>query len=149
MSVHKKDGRWVVRWRSDGRQRSRAFRLRRDAEQFDRDRRLDTWRDSVAAVPETVSASIADRRNTFVVSERLPSGIAQRPIHEGYFTMIQRAEQYRRLMPDAADLAIVLLRNRYPSRDLTDPEIAAGKVDEMIPDPVRDAVKLAATPATS
>jgi hypothetical protein len=41
MSVHRRRdaGRWVVRWRSEGRQRSRAFQTRREAEAFDREMR--------------------------------------------------------------------------------------------------------------
>lgn len=36
MSVHAKEGRWVVRWRQEDRQRSRAFPTRREAAEFDR-----------------------------------------------------------------------------------------------------------------
>jgi hypothetical protein len=46
-------------------------------------------------------------------------------------------------MPDADDLGIVLLRQRFRSRELTATEIVAGKVDESVPDPVRLALALA------
>jgi hypothetical protein len=35
MSTHKKEGRWVVRWREDGRQRSLSFPTEREARAFD------------------------------------------------------------------------------------------------------------------
>ena len=37
MSVHRKDNRWVVRWRNGDRQRSRSFSSRRAATAFDRE----------------------------------------------------------------------------------------------------------------
>jgi hypothetical protein len=145
LSVHRKDGGWIVRWRAYGRNRSRAFRTRRDAERFDRDRRRDSWRDSVAPAEGTVSAATADRRNTFIVVERMPTmaGVVDREIHEGYFTNVRQADRYRQSMPDADDLAIVLLRQRFRSRELTAGEIVAGKVDESLADPVRLALALA------
>ena len=35
MSVHRKDKRWVVRWREGGHQRSRSFTTKREAAEFD------------------------------------------------------------------------------------------------------------------
>jgi hypothetical protein len=37
MSVHRKDNRWVVRWRDGQRQRSRSFLTKREASVFDRE----------------------------------------------------------------------------------------------------------------
>ncbi len=36
MSVHRKDNRWTVRWREDGRQRAKSFPTKRAATEFDR-----------------------------------------------------------------------------------------------------------------
>lgn len=132
MSVHRKDSRWVVRWRdTSGRQRSRSFPTKRQAVEFDRDRQRDARRDSVAMPASAVSAATAGHKMTFVVVENLyESGdegpTPQRPIHEGYFPTIALADAYRQQMPDADSLAIRVLYHRYPVRDLTDEEIAAG-----------------------
>lgn len=44
MSVHRKETRWVVRWRQEDRQRSRSFPTKRDAVDFDRAMRADERR---------------------------------------------------------------------------------------------------------
>ena len=71
MSVHRKADRWVVRWRSEGHQRSRTFRTKRDAVEFDRARQRDTRRDEAAAPAGTVPLATASHTMTFVVVEDL------------------------------------------------------------------------------
>jgi hypothetical protein len=135
MSVHRKDRRWVVRWRADGRQKSKSFSTKREAVEFERVCQRDAWRDSVAMPQGAVSAARADEGASFAVCEDVysdsPMGTksrAQRPIHDGYFLTIGEAESYRRQMPDADALCIVVMYDRYLVRDLTDDEIAAGEV---------------------
>lgn len=142
MSVHRKDKRWVVRWREGDRQRSRSFTTKREAVEFDRIRQRDSWRDLIALPKGAVPAEAADTGTTFLVSEDLwnrpdttPSFLrdlpsAQRPIHSGYFRTIREADAYRRQMPDADALSIALLYDRFPLRNLSDDEIAAREVSE-------------------
>jgi hypothetical protein len=139
MSIHRKDNRWIVRWRSEGRHRSRSFATKREAIEFERVRQRDAWRDSVATPEGAVSATAAGEGMSFIVAEDIyedsPAGVelrSQRPIHEGYFRTIREAEAYRRKMPDADALCITVLYDRFPERDLTEAEIAAGEIDEAI-----------------
>ena len=134
MSVHRKGRRWVVRWRAEGRQRSRSFPTKREAAEYERDRRSDMLRDSIARPTGTVSMQAADRITSFLVCEdvfqnaHLEGRSAQRQVHDGYFTTIRDADAYRQQMPDADALRIMLSYKRYPFRDLSDAEIAAGEV---------------------
>jgi hypothetical protein len=45
LSVHRKEKRWVVRWRDDDRQRSRSFPTKHEATDFDRAMRATEQRD--------------------------------------------------------------------------------------------------------
>jgi hypothetical protein len=130
MSVHRKDNRWVVRWRDGERHRSRSFPTKREAVEFDRDRQREAWRDSAAFPAGAVSAATAGHAMTFIVAENLYENgkqTSQRAIHDGFFPTIALADAYRQKMPDADALAIHVLYHRYPTRDLTDEEIAAGE----------------------
>lgn len=139
MSVHRKEKRWVVRWREGEHHRSRSFPTKRQAVEFDRDRQRDAWRGSGAMPAGAVSGATAGHTMTFIVAEDLyESGdenrTSQRAIHDGYFPTIALADAYRQKMPDADALSIHVLYHRYPTRDLTDDEIAAGEVQlEMAP----------------
>lgn len=137
MSVHRRDQRWIVRWREGARQRSKSFHTKREAIEFDRWRRADAWRDSIATARGAVPLKAADEGMSFHVVEDLYGDLdhldpnmrsGQRPIHEGLFRTIRDADAYRRQMPDADALNIGLLYDRYPLRDLTDAEIVAGEV---------------------
>ena len=135
MSIHRKDSRWVVRWRKDERQRSKSFRTKREAVEFERLRQRDAWRDSVAMPDGAVSAARAATGPSFAVTEDIyedgQSGIelrSERPIHEGYFLTIPEADAFRHQMPDADALNILVMYDRYVVRDLTHDEIAAGEI---------------------
>jgi hypothetical protein len=126
-----------VRWREEGRQRSRSFATKRAAVEFDRVRQRDEWRDLIAMPKGAVRLQEASTGTTFLVSEDLwDSGgdlrTGQRQIHSGFFRTIRDADAYRRQMPDADALTITVLYDRFPERDLTEAEIAAGEVDDSI-----------------
>jgi hypothetical protein len=132
VSVHRKDNRWVVRWREGERHRSRSFPTKRQAVEFDRDRQREAWRGSAAMPAGAVSAASAGHTMTFIVVEYLyetgdGKRTSRRAIHEGYFPTIALADAYRQQMPDADALAIHVFYHRYETRDLTDEEIAAGE----------------------
>jgi hypothetical protein len=140
MSVHRKENRWVVRWRAEGRQRSKSFVTKREAVEFERACQRDDWRDGIASPQGAVSMSSAAEGASFLVCEDVyrdhPVEVmhdersSQRQIHEGYFRSVREADAYRHKMPDADALSIVLLYDRYPLRDLSDDEIAAGTVND-------------------
>lgn len=54
MSVHRKDSRWVVRWREEGSQRSRSFPTKRQAGEFDRAVREADRRDRDSELAELI-----------------------------------------------------------------------------------------------
>lgn len=140
VSIHEKGDRHVVRWRQDGKQRSRAFDTRTDADKFERElvRKRDRWRDAIGGnLPElAVPLREADHGDSYLVTEKAPQYVMpgqaaalspdSRQIHEGWFLTIADADAYRRSMPDADDLAITVCFDRYPLRDLDAAEIAAG-----------------------
>jgi hypothetical protein len=134
VSVHRKKDRWVVRWREEGRQRSRSFRTKHEAVVFDRERQRDERRDFIAMPEGAVAAEVVDEGVSFLVMESLEpisptAAVPKRPIHSGFFKTIRQAEAYRRQMPDADALDITLQYDRYLLRDLTEAEIAAGEID--------------------
>jgi hypothetical protein len=142
VSVHRKGDRWVVRWRAGDRQRSHSFRTKQEAAAFDRQRQRDEWRGSIAMPEKAVTTAAANSGTSFIVCESLeggvPGAIHERPIHEGFFRTIRQADRYRQQMPDADVLDIVFVEDRYPLRNLTDAEIAAGRIDQSKNAGIRD-----------
>ncbi|MFT4048820.1 MAG: hypothetical protein QM648_03180 [Solirubrobacterales bacterium] len=58
----------------------------------------------------------------------LESRSAQRAIHFGFFATIEAADTFRLQMPQPEELNITILHRRFPWRDLTKQEVAAGKI---------------------
>lgn len=82
-----------------------------------------------AAPTTTVESDNAEGRASFLVAEGDPLGGGQRATHSGYFLTIAEADAWRREQPDADALAITVLHDLYPIRDLTSPEVASGELD--------------------
>lgn len=58
MSVHRKDARWVVRWRAEARQRSKSFATKREAMEFERLRQRDVLLPTTALTLAAVTAEM-------------------------------------------------------------------------------------------
>lgn len=76
----------------------------------------------------TVGATEAAGRVSYVVAEQSRKS-GQKTIHAGYFLTIAEADAYRGEQPDAAQLAVTVLHDRYPIRDLTAAKLESGKID--------------------
>lgn len=82
----------------------------------------------------TVNHREAAGRASFLVASRgsEAEGDGERAIHEGFFLAVDDADAYRQAQPDSDALAVVVVHDRYPLRDLTQAELTAGEIDPAV-----------------